>query len=165
MTDLLRLSRVSIGELTTRRVDLSRLAEDILSQLRSEAPERQVEQRIAPGIVAEGDAGLLRIVLENLLSNAWKYMAKCARAWIEFGARLESDCSLLFYVRDNGAGFDMKHAAQLFQPFRRLHRQEEFPGSGVGLATVQRIVSRHGGRIWAEAAPGQGAAFYFTLRA
>ena len=123
---------------------------------------RQVEHNIVDGICARGDGGLMRIVLTNLLGNAWKYSSKQAVAHIEFGNTTIKK-ETVFYIRDNGAGFDMSHAAKLFAPFQRLHRDSEFEGTGIGLATVQRIISRHGGRIWAEAEPEAGATFYFTL--
>lgn len=160
--DLLRLSRVTRSELRRERVDLSALAEDVAADLRRSAPARTVQLTVAPGVVAEGDPHLLRVVLENLLGNAWKYTAKHPRAEIEFGGT-DRGGERAFFVRDNGAGFDMKYASKLFGAFQRLHSSAEFEGSGVGLATVQRIVRRHGGRVWAEGAPRHGATFYFTL--
>ncbi|HWH70401.1 MAG TPA: ATP-binding protein [Candidatus Sulfotelmatobacter sp.] len=161
--DLLRLSKISLSEMTRQRINLSELAQEVLSRFSAETPQRQATFQVTPGLEAECDPGLMRIVLENLLSNAWKYTAKCAHPHIEFGAQGQPDKSPVFFVRDNGAGFDLQRAGQLFQPFRRLHSQLEFAGSGIGLATVQRIIQRHGGHIWAEAAVGQGATFYFTL--
>ncbi len=161
MDDLLRLSKITSGELNRTTVNLSDVAGAILNHLASESPARAAEFHVAPDLQAQADPGLMRVALENLLSNSWKYTAKCQQTSIEFGR--EPDGTKAFFVRDNGAGFDMKYAAQLFQPFRRLHPQQDYPGTGIGLATVQRIVQRHGGRIWAEAAPGQGAVFFFTL--
>ncbi len=159
--DLLKLSRVTRSELQTRPVNLSRLAEEIIADLRKTEPARNVEVVIAPDLTAQGDERLLRIVLENLLRNAWKFTGKTAAARIEFGVSYGEPRE--FVVRDNGAGFDMKYAAKLFGVFQRLHTSSEFAGTGIGLATVQRIVNRHGGSARAESAPGQGAAFYFSL--
>ncbi len=160
--DLLALSRVTRAEFRRERLDLSGLAETTAAELRRSTPRRDVEFVIAPGITVDGDARLLQIVLENLLGNAWKYTGKCARARIEFGVSRQ-DGKVSYYVRDNGAGFDMTYASKLFGAFQRLHTSGEFEGTGIGLATVQRIVPRHGGRVWAEGAVGQGATFYFTL--
>jgi signal transduction histidine kinase len=160
--DLLNLSRLTRGPLATADVDLSALAREILAQLTAAAPTRVVDVIVAPGVTARGDPRLLRVVLTNLLDNAWKYTGKTEHARVEFGeARIDRE--RVFYVRDNGAGFEMQYAGRLFGPFQRLHGVSEFPGTGVGLATVARIVHRHGGRVWAEAAPGEGAVFYFTL--
>jgi signal transduction histidine kinase len=160
---LLDLSHVTRAELVWEAVDVSALARAIATDLQRCEPTRQAEFVIADGLVAHGDARLLRVVLENLFSNAWKFTAKQPRARIEFGSLPQHDGSLVFFVRDNGVGFDMAYADQLFRAFQRLHRRTEYPGTGVGLATVQRIIQRHDGRIWAEGAVGQGAAFYFTL--
>jgi light-regulated signal transduction histidine kinase (bacteriophytochrome) len=160
--DMLKLSRSTRGDLAVAPVDLSQLAEKIVSELKRMQPERQVDVRIAPGIVAFGDERLLDSVLENLLSNAWKFTAKREGAWIEFGAERQAD-RLVCHVRDNGAGFDMAHVGYLFAPFQRLHRPDEYPGNGVGLATAKRIAARHGGEIWAEGAVGRGATFRFSL--
>ncbi|HEU5261860.1 MAG TPA: PAS domain S-box protein [Gemmatimonadales bacterium] len=160
--DLLRLSRVTRSELRREPVDLSALAEEVAADLRRSAPARAVELTVASGVAAEGDPRLLRVLLENLLGNAWKYTAKQPRAAIEFGVT-DHGGERAFFVRDNGAGFDMKYAGKLFGAFQRLHSSTEFEGSGVGLATVQRIVRRHGGRVWAEGAPARGATFFFTL--
>jgi PAS domain S-box-containing protein len=160
--DLLRLSRVTRAEMEREAVDLSELARGLAEELRRGEPARVVEMVIAPGTTAVGDPKLLRIALQNLLANAWKFTAKQAQARIEFGAA-PREGQLVFFVRDDGAGFDMRFARKLFGPFQRLHKASEFPGTGVGLATVQRIIHRHGGRIWAEAAVDQGATFYFTL--
>jgi signal transduction histidine kinase len=148
--DLLLLSRVSRGELHRRRVCLSDMAEEVRAALHRTAPGRAVEWVIAGGLHAEADPALLRVVLENLLGNAWKYTSRHPRARIELGAA-GADPSV-FFVKDDGAGFDQAHADRLFQPFYRLHRIDEFEGHGIGLATVQRIVHRHGGRVWAEGA-------------
>jgi light-regulated signal transduction histidine kinase (bacteriophytochrome) len=159
---LLELSRVARGAIGDERVDLSALVEHIAKRLRAAEPGRQVEFAVQPGVFAFGDPHLLRAVLENLLGNAWKFTGKRERARIEFGQRHEGDETANF-IRDNGAGFDMAHAAKLFGVFQRLHGAEEFQGTGIGLATVQRIVRRHGGRVWAEGAVGEGATFYFAL--
>ena len=160
--DLLKLSRLSRAKLEPAPVDLSALAEEICRQLQETTPERHVVLEIAPKLMAQGDPGLLRAALENLLGNAWKYTSKTPQPRIEFG-RTEQDGQPVYFVRDNGAGFDMAYADKLFGAFQRLHHPGEFEGTGIGLATVRRIIHRHGGRIWAEAAPGQGATFYFTL--
>ena len=159
---LLQLSRVTRAELSRTSVDLTAMARTITEDLRRQHPDRAIACTITPKLTAEGDAQLLWIVLENLLGNAWKFTARQAQASITFGARA-LDGTVTFFVRDNGAGFDMRYAAKLFGPFQRLHRMDEFPGTGVGLATVQRIIHRHGGRIWTEAEVGRGATFYFTL--
>lgn len=160
--DLLMLSRMGRTEMQRTPVDLSALAAEVAESHRLREPERSVDVTIAPGLTANGDPGLLRIALDNLLGNAWKYTRRQPRARIEFGATEDSG-GLVYFVRDNGAGFDMKYADKLFQAFSRLHSPGEFPGSGIGLATVQRIVLRHGGSIRAQAAVGAGAVFYFTL--
>ncbi len=167
---LLALSRVSGSEMHWGRVDLSAVADNVVAELRRAAPERNVTVQIAPGLTAWGDARLLHQVVQNLLDNAWKYTSRHASARIEVGSLRRpregggsSEC--VYYVRDDGAGFDMAAAERLFAAFRRLHDPKEFEGTGIGLATVQRIVHRHGGRIWAEAAPEKGATFYFTLAA
>lgn len=157
--DMLKLARISQASLCRVRTDLSAIAEEIAGAVRSTEPERKATFVIAPGLEVQGDPGLLRIALENLLSNAWKFTARVPDARIQFGANDTKE----FFVRDNGPGFKMEHAQKLFQPFSRLHTEQEFPGHGIGLATVHRIFEKHGGRIRAEAAPNQGAAFYFTL--
>lgn len=160
--DLLALSRVSRSDMTRAKVDLSGLARTVAVELRNTQPDRKTEFMIADGLTADGDPRLLRIVLDNLLGNAWKFTAKRQDARIEFGTSGENG-SRQFYVRDNGAGFDMTYAHKLFGAFQRLHANEEFAGTGIGLATVQRIINRHGGRITAEGAVGQGATFRFSL--
>lgn len=162
--DLLQLSRISRQPLERQKVDLSQLAEEICTQLHDREPERSVQWHIEKGLKAQGDARLMRIVLENMLNNACKYTSKTAQAQVEFFSEKQGD-ETVYAVRDNGAGFNMAHAQNLFGAFQRLHHENEFPGTGVGLATVQRIIHRHGGRIWAEAEPDKGACFYFTLPA
>ncbi len=160
--DILGLSRATRAEMHYQSVDLSEQAEQILAGLRETQPERQAEVTIRPGMVAEGDPHLLRIVLDNLLGNAWKYTGQRPVARIEFG-EITQDGERTFFIRDNGAGFDSAYAGKLFTPFQRLHTEDEFPGTGIGLALVQRIVRRHGGRVWAEGAIDQGATVYFAL--
>jgi PAS domain S-box-containing protein len=160
--DLLGLSRVTRAALQREPVDLSAIAGAVAAELERSEPGRCVEFAIAPGLGAEGDPRLLRVVLENLLGNAWKYTGKNLRARIEFAAT-EAGGARAYYVRDDGAGFEMAYADKLFGAFQRLHSNDEFEGTGIGLATVQRIVHRHGGRVWAEGAVGRGATFYFTL--
>lgn len=159
---LLKLSRSTPSNLTRVRVNLSALAEETMHTLRQVEPEHRVACRITPDLQAYGDSRLLKTVLENLLGNAMKYTGKTADSEIEFGT-VSQDGKTVYYVRDNGAGFDMAHADALFKPFKRLHSIGEFPGIGIGLATVQRIIQYHGGRIWAEAKIGGGATFFFTL--
>jgi PAS domain S-box-containing protein len=159
---LLSLARITRSEPRSERVDLSELARTIVERLVAAHPTRTVDIRIADGLIATGDSRLLGIVLENLLGNAWKFSRHQARATIELGARTEGE-RRVFYVRDDGAGFDMAFAAKLFGVFQRLHTTAEFEGTGIGLATVQRIIQRHEGQIWAEGRVGGGATFYFTL--
>lgn len=160
--DMLDLSRLTRGDLRMAPVDLSALARKVEQELHSGDPQRRADFVIEDDLLATGDEGMLRATLDNLLGNAWKFTAKKERALIEFG-RMEGADTPTYFVRDNGAGFDMDYADKLFTTFQRLHRADEFEGSGVGLATVQRIVHRHGGRIWAEGAVDAGATFYFTL--
>lgn len=160
--DLLKLSRVLRAELHREAIDLSQLAGSVADELRRAWPDQQVEVTILPGMACEGDARLLRIVLENLLSNAWKFTAGRTPARVEVGCEWSTG-SAVFYVRDNGTGFDMAHVRKLFVPFQRLHSADQFPGNGIGLATVQRILARHGGKAWAEGRPGEGAAFFFIV--
>ena len=159
---LLSLSRSTRGELEYTTVDLSALAENIVRELRAGEPQRQVDCRIVPGLRAQGDLRLLKTVLRNLLGNAWKYTVKQHDACIELSAAQEGD-KTIYCISDNGAGFDMRYADKLFQPFQRLHSTTEFSGAGIGLATVQRIIHRHGGTIRGEGIPGQGARFFFSL--
>ncbi|WP_009632723.1 GAF domain-containing protein [Synechocystis sp. PCC 7509] len=161
--DLLTLSRVTRTDMHVESVDINRLASRICTHLQQTQPERQVEFTLQPGLVAQADSHLLQVVLENLLNNAWKFTSKQLQAKIEVGTRLETNGTTVYFVRDDGTGFDMAYSNKLFSPFQRLHASHEFPGNGIGLATVQRIVHRHGGRVWAEGILGQGATFYFTL--
>jgi signal transduction histidine kinase len=158
---LLELARISRAALTKSDVDLSALAVEVASDLRLAHPERQVTIDIEPGLTANGDRRLLSVVLVNLIGNAWKFTARTPKAHIEVARHPDEPHA--FVVRDNGAGFDMAHAVRLFAPFQRFHHATDFAGTGVGLATVQRVVTRHGGRIWAESTPERGAAFFFTL--
>jgi PAS domain S-box-containing protein len=160
--DMLILSRVTRSEMRRGAVDLSALARMITSELQKAQPERQVEFVIAEGLTVNGDAVLLRAVLDNLLSNAWKFTGKQTTARIELGVT-QHEGKRAYFVRDDGAGFDMTYVGKLFAPFQRLHATSEFAGTGIGLATVQRIINRHGGKVWAEGAVGKGASFYFTL--
>lgn len=162
--DLLTLSRATRADLTRRPVDLSAIAGDVAAELRAAYPERGVTVDIAPGLTTEGDARLLRLVLQNLMANAWKFTGKTAGARITVGQQYR-DGEPFFFVSDNGAGFDMRYASKLFTAFQRLHSTAEFEGTGIGLATVQRVIHRHGGRIAAEGEPGKGATFRFTLGA
>ena len=162
MDDLLRLSRIGRAGMRLTEVDLGALAADILRRLRAEEPGRCVSSEIAEGTRVWADAGLMRIALENLIGNAWKYSRGNAEARIALGMQ-EDEGRRIFFVRDNGAGFDLRYAAKLFSPFQRAHGQSEYEGTGIGLAIVQRVVSRHGGRIWAESEPGSGSTFRFTL--
>lgn len=163
--DLLSLSRVALAPMTRAPVDLGVLGEDVVSGLRERAAGREVAFSVAKGLMAEGDPALLRILLENLLCNAWKFSARRETGRVEIGSCPAQAGEKTFYVRDNGAGFDSRHAGKLFKPFSRLHSQAEFPGTGIGLAISQRIVHRHGGQLWAESQPDRGATFYFTLPA
>jgi PAS domain S-box-containing protein len=160
--DLLRLSHVMRAELKKSRVDLTCLAREVAAELQGTEPGRQVSFVIAPSLSIDADLNLMRIVIDNLMRNAWKFTGKHPTALIEVGAE-ERDGERVFFVRDNGAGFDMSYAGKLFGAFQRLHRISEFEGTGIGLAIVKRIISRHGGRIWAEGKTGEGAVFWFTL--
>lgn len=159
---MLRLSRITRGELNRSTIDLSALAKNIADELKKDEPGRRVEFVIADGLFAEGDPAMLRAVLENLIRNSWKFTGNRVKSTIEFGT-CRKDGKTVFFVRDDGAGFDMNYASRMFMPFQRLHQATEFPGIGIGLATVQRIINRHGGAIWAEGEVGKGATFYFTL--
>lgn len=161
---LLQLSRVTRSQMKSVIVDLSQIAQDIVEELRAREPERQIEVTITPNLQAKGDPQLLRIVLSNLLNNAWKYTSKRSQAKIELDVVSVAENQLAYFVRDNGAGFDLEYADKLFTPFKRLHTQEDFPGTGIGLATVQRIIYRHGGKVWAESECDLGATIYFSLR-
>jgi signal transduction histidine kinase len=156
--DLLTLSRVTRAEMSRERVRLDDLAREVVARLREADGARRVEVEIADGLVVEGDPRLLGQVIENLLGNAWKFTGRRPEAHIELGQTGEA-----FFVRDNGVGFDMKYAGKLFAPFQRLHGMTEFPGTGIGLSTVQRIVARHGGKVWCESQPGESTTFFFTL--
>jgi two-component system, sensor histidine kinase and response regulator len=160
--DVLYLARVTRAEMREQEVDLSGLVTLLVDRMREAEPGRQVELKVRPGLTVLGDGQLLRIAVENMLENAWKFTAKTASARIEFGlANVAGEPS--YFVRDNGAGFDMAYVDRLFGPFQRLHLATEFPGTGIGLATVQRIIHRHGGQVWADGLPGQGATFHFTI--
>jgi light-regulated signal transduction histidine kinase (bacteriophytochrome) len=166
INDMLNLSRVTRAEMRRESVDLSALARIVAAELQQAAPERRVEFAISDGITAVGDARLLRVVLENLLGNAWKFTGKHPGARIEFGALHPNGAGgghPIYFVRDDGAGFDMAYADKMFGVFQRLHDASEFEGTGIGLASVQRIINRHGGRVWAEGQVERGATFYFTL--
>jgi PAS domain S-box-containing protein len=160
--DLLALSRVTSAALEPERVDLTAMCREIAERLQAGDGDRRVAFTIGDGVTAMGDGHLLRVVLENLIGNSWKFTNRRSGAHIEFGAQLDGRPPV-YFVRDDGAGFDMKHAGRLFRAFERLHSANEFEGTGIGLATVQRIIRRHGGRIWVESAVGRGSTFYFTL--
>jgi light-regulated signal transduction histidine kinase (bacteriophytochrome) len=160
--DMLNLSRVTRGPVRREPVNLSALASEVLTGLRAAEPGRKIETVVAEGLTASGDARQLRIMLDNLLGNAWKFTGHTAAPRIEFGED-SSNGEPVYFVRDNGAGFDMTYADKLFGAFQRLHTSDEFPGTGIGLAIVHRIVNRHGGRVWAEGAKDQGATIHFSL--
>ena len=160
--DLLNLSRISRTQLKREPVHLSTMALSIVNEWRDREPDRAMKAEIAPDVEAPGDTRLLRVVLDNLLGNAWKFTRKRENARLEFGS-VKKLGKTVYFVRDNGAGFDMNYSSQLFAPFQRLHQATEFEGIGIGLTTVQRIIHRHGGSIWAEGSVGKGATFYFTL--
>jgi len=160
--DLLQLSQVTRSEIRIAQVDLAELAREIAADLQATQPERNVTWVTAPSMVVKADAAMLRIALNNLLGNAWKFTSKTSLPRIEFGAKNENG-SMLYYVNDNGAGFDMAYAGKLFGAFQRLHTDRDFEGTGIGLALVQRIIHRHGGKVWGEGIVGKGATFYFTL--
>jgi light-regulated signal transduction histidine kinase (bacteriophytochrome) len=160
--DLLKLSRISRIAMERHQVDLSIAARNISDRLRAADPGRQAEFIVAEGLLTVGDGRLITLVLENLLGNAWKFTEKRQKAVIEFGALSQQE-ELIFFIRDNGAGFDMTYSGKLFQPFQRLHKVEQFPGTGIGLATVKRIIERHGGRVWIEGEVDKGTTVYFSL--
>ncbi len=165
--DLLNLSRLSRAELRRQPVDMSGLVSEILAEVRADSPPRQVTVAVQPQVTASGDARLLRIVLENLLRNSWKFTQGKDAALIEFGlkaGKAAADDQPVYFVRDDGVGFDAARASRLFQPFQRFHAASAFEGTGIGLAIVGRIIERHGGKIWAESEVGRGATFLFTLK-
>ena len=159
---MLELSRVTRQELDRQSVSITDVATASLRHLMAVSPERKVAFSVAPGLMAEGDPHLIRVVMDNLLANAWKFTSKTEGARIEVG-QADVEGKPAFFVRDNGSGFDAQHASRLFRPFQRLHAESEFEGTGIGLATVQRIVNRHGGRVWAQGSPNEGATFFFAL--
>jgi light-regulated signal transduction histidine kinase (bacteriophytochrome) len=160
--ELLHLSRISRQDVKRQDVDLSGIAATIAADLRRAQPDRSVAIDIKKGVMASADAPLVKVILSNLIGNAWKFTSKREHARIEFGT-FEHEGKTVYYVKDNGAGFDQKFADRLFLPFHRLHSEQEFEGTGIGLATVERAVRRHGGEIWTEGKTGEGAAFFFTL--
>jgi light-regulated signal transduction histidine kinase (bacteriophytochrome) len=162
--DLLQFSRLGRTKLTVREIKLSEIAEQIATQLKQHYPTWNGEFQIEPRIAAFGDPSMLTIVLQNLLENAVKYSGKVEKPLVQFGLNC-TDEERVFFVRDNGIGFDMEYSAKIYQPFERLHRDEDYPGTGIGLANSRRIIIRHGGRLWAEAEVGKGATFFFTLAA
>ncbi len=163
ISDLLALSRVNQTELDVKEVNISTLARDVIAELWAADPNRTIDVDIAKNISVKGDERMLKVLLENLLGNAWKFTAKSNNAQIEMGTIAGTDETPILFIRDNGAGFSMSDVKKLFVPFERLHHKKDFPGTGVGLATVRRIIERHGGRIWAEGGVGEGATFYFTF--
>jgi light-regulated signal transduction histidine kinase (bacteriophytochrome) len=160
---MLVLARLTQADMQRERISLSAMARAIAADLRQRESHRQVEFVIADNLEAQADARLLRAALDNLLGNAWKYTSRRELARIEFGVMPQPDGKLAYFVRDNGAGFDMAYADRMFMAFQRLHASQEYPGDGIGLATVRRIIHRHGGRVWAEGMVDRGATFYFTL--
>jgi light-regulated signal transduction histidine kinase (bacteriophytochrome) len=160
--DMLKLSRISRQEMITEKTDLSELANVLFADLKKNQPERNVEIIIQTNMIANIDKKLMNIALLNLFSNAWKFTMKKDHPRIEFGCNVDNERKV-FFIKDNGAGFDMSHSGDIFAPFRRLHSESEFPGTGIGLAIVERVIGRHGGKIWAEGMPGAGATFYFTI--
>jgi signal transduction histidine kinase len=164
--DLIALSRVNLAELSRSDVDLSELVHAITEELAERDPDRHVAVDITDGLIARADSGLIRAALENLLGNAWKFTAKVASPRVEFGVEFGAEPgedATVYRIRDNGAGFDMGEVQRLFTPFQRLHTESDFPGTGIGLATVRRVFDRHGGLIWAESGVGEGATFRFTI--
>jgi light-regulated signal transduction histidine kinase (bacteriophytochrome) len=159
---LLDFSRTSRCDMVKENVNLSGMARELAEELKRSEPARQVKFKIEDGVFAYGDAGLLRVVMGNIIGNAWKYSARNETTTIEFNM-MGHEGKQVYFVRDNGTGFDMAEADRIFHPFHRLHSREEYSGHGIGLAMVQRIIQRHGGRVWAEAKPEEGATFYFSL--
>ncbi len=162
MDDLLKLARVTRVEMNCEDVNLTDLTEKVIEELATSSPKHRVSVNIDPNLKAYADNNLLRQVMENLLSNAWKYSGKTVKPKIEIGTIMHEG-KQAFFVRDNGVGFDMAYADKLFQPFQRLHTGTDFAGTGIGLSIVQRIIQRHGGQVWAEGKVGEGATFYFAL--
>jgi light-regulated signal transduction histidine kinase (bacteriophytochrome) len=161
---LLELSRISRSQLGRHKVDLSSTAQSVVEELRRRDVSRKLGATIAPDLTVDADGRLMRILFDNLIGNAWKFTMNMPNPHVEIGSE-RREGEQVFFVRDNGAGFDMQYADRLFTPFQRLHSEREYAGTGIGLATVRRIVERHGGRIWAEGAPEKGATFYFTIPA
>jgi len=160
--DLLHLSRVARKELEIQKVDLTEIAEDVVRELQAQDPDRNIDVSVWPAMETEGDPSLLRVLLANLIGNSWKFTSTRDKPRIEIGLMRDWNRTV-FFVRDNGVGFDMSYLDKLFTPFQRLHSIDEFPGTGIGLATVQRIINRHGGSIWVDAATERGCRMYFTL--
>jgi len=160
--DMLKLSRLTRSEFHHESVDLSTIVREISEKLQQDNPDKTVDVIIREGVIVNGDPSLLKIVLENLVNNAWKFTSKEAQPQVEFGTTVKEDKTACF-IRDNGVGFDMAYVNKLFGAFQRLHTSLEFPGTGIGLATVRRVINRHGGQVWVEAEVGKGATFYFTL--
>lgn len=160
--DLLKLSRINRAEISSTAFDISRVCAEVVEDLRADEPAREISIDIQPAMMVQGDPRLIRNALSNLIDNAWKFTGKASDALIRFRCE-QKDGDTVYIVEDNGAGFDMEYAGKLFTPFQRLHHERDFPGTGIGLSTVQRIIYRHGGKIWAEGAINQGATFYFTL--
>jgi light-regulated signal transduction histidine kinase (bacteriophytochrome) len=159
---LLELSRISRASVGRHRVDITQIAHAVIDEVRRRDVTRRLAATVAPGLEALADGRLVRIMFDNLIGNAWKFTSKTGEPHVEVGSETR-DGEVVFFVRDNGAGFDMAYADRLFTPFQRLHGDREYAGTGIGLATVRRIIERHGGRIWADSAPGRGATFFFTL--
>jgi light-regulated signal transduction histidine kinase (bacteriophytochrome) len=160
--DILRLSHLTRKEMACEKVDLAELASGIISDLRKVYPDRDVTFTAPDSTLVEGDPMLITALMQNLIENAWKFSSPRDHAHIEFAAK-EQDGETIYSLGDDGVGFDMAYASKLFEPFQRLHNNDEFPGTGIGLATVQRVINRHNGRIWAESEVGKGSVFYFTL--
>ena len=161
--DLLQLARITRCDFNKQKLDISGLAKETIDKLKQQNPDRDIEVKLQNNLYADGDEHLISVALDNLLSNSWKYTSKIAHASIEFGSNHSGNGHDVYFVKDNGAGFDMKYADKIFLAFQRLHSKEDYPGTGVGLATVQRVVDRHGGKVWAESDIGKGTTIYFTL--